>query len=187
MPEKTSNEIIAQKVFEYRSRASVTRRAHYLASDSNELNNKLLGVPVVVITAVVGTTIFGTLESDPDLYARIAAGIFSIAAAVLASLQTYLNFGSRAAKHKEAGASYAAMWRAFDFLYVEVTTKGEAFNAEALENLKKHIDRLNEIALESPNVPDNAYKIARGEEDEKLKKFFSQTTDNGPASTNTNK
>ena len=41
----------------------IVGRAHYLASDRFALRNRLLGIPIVVITTVVGTTIFGTLTA----------------------------------------------------------------------------------------------------------------------------
>jgi hypothetical protein len=59
------------KIQEYKDRAFVVRRGHHLASNFAERKNLRLGVPVVAITALVGTSIFGTTprqskHSDQD-------------------------------------------------------------------------------------------------------------------------
>jgi len=122
-----------------------------------------LGIPVVVMTAVVGTSIFGTLTATPNIYVKIAAGLLSISAAVLAALQTYLGYGEKSAKHKEAGAKYAAIWRSLDLLDLELKNAGEAFSDSAIEQLKKIVSQLDEAAKASPSLPDGVYEKASGE------------------------
>src|SRR5579862_5042138 len=81
-------------------------RAHYIAAGCYTKLNRIFGIPVVIITAVVGTTIFATLNASPDPKYKIAAGLFSLIGAVLAALQTSLGFADKAQKHKEAGENY---------------------------------------------------------------------------------
>jgi hypothetical protein len=161
MPKMTDD--ISAKIIEYRNRASVTRRSHYYASSAADKKNSLLGIPVVVITALVGTSIFGTLQTDPNVYIKIIAGLMSITAAVLAALQTYLGYNEKATKHKEAGAKYAAIWRCLDLLDTELRTRGDQFATSAIEELKKIVAKLDEIGKESPSVPDHAYNLAVNE------------------------
>ena len=66
---------LLDKAAEYRDTYGIVGRAHYLAADHKQALNRYLGVPVIVITAVVGTTIFGTLNESPDPFWRIAAGL----------------------------------------------------------------------------------------------------------------
>ena len=89
-------------------------RAHYIAANYYARLNQVFGVPVIIITAVVGTTIFATLNDSPDPKWKILAGLVSLAGAVLAALQTSLGFSETAQKHKEAGESYRAMQRCFE-------------------------------------------------------------------------
>jgi hypothetical protein len=65
--------------------------------------NYLLGVPVVVLTTFVGTSVFATLQEDVNTSLRILVGAVSVFAAVLASLQTFLRYPERAEKHRIAG------------------------------------------------------------------------------------
>lgn len=132
--------------------------------------NFWLGVPVVVITAVVGTSIFGTLQNDPSVPVKIAAGVLSISATVLAALQTYLGFSEKATKHREAGARYAAVWRSLDLLNLELKSRGDAFASDAIEQLKGIVAVLDEAGKESPTVSDHAYTKAVAELKEKSNK-----------------
>lgn len=75
---------------------------HELASRYYEKLNWKLGVPVVVLTAIVGASIFGTLQETGLLYIKIITGFLSVSTVILSSLQTFLGFGDRAAGHKTA-------------------------------------------------------------------------------------
>lgn len=160
MPHSETTHELISKIIEYRNRASVTRRSQYLASAQSAQYNMCLGIPVVLITALVGTAIFGTLQENPNIYIRIVAGIFSISATILAALQTYLGFSEKAQKHKEAGAKYATVWRAFDILATELHNKGDVFADSAISQLKLIVVKLDELGEKSPSVPDGAYQIA---------------------------
>jgi hypothetical protein len=155
---------ISSKIVEYKNRASVNVRSHYLASTIAERKNFWLGVPVVVITALVGTSIFGTLQDNPSVQIKIAAGALSISATVLAALQTYLGFSEKSAKHKAAGTKYAIIRRHLDLLDLELRSKGDAFASEALEGLKSISTMLDDAAKESPTIPDRVYRTAVAEQ-----------------------
>jgi 4-amino-4-deoxy-L-arabinose transferase-like glycosyltransferase len=90
------------------------RIAHIAQSRSAatcELRGRMLGIAVVVLSTVVGTAIFSTLESSPSTAVKIVAGFASVGAGVLAALQTFLGFEQRAAKHREVAAAYGALRR----------------------------------------------------------------------------
>jgi hypothetical protein len=157
---QTQNALLLS-VKEYRHNAAVVGRAHFMAWERNSLRNRLFGGTVVAITAVVGTAIFGTIQQDPDLHWRILAGTISIAATVLAALQTYLNFAERAEKHQEAGSGYAKIRRQFDLLAIEMSQKGGEYNAQAMTELKRIVSDLNELSEKSPSIADKIYDAAR--------------------------
>ena len=156
-------EDISSKIIEYRDRASINRRSHYLASSNADQKNFWLGIPVVVITAVVGTSIFGTLQDNPSAHIKIAAGVLSISATILAALQTYLGFNEKSAKHKQAGARYAAIWRCLDLLNLELRSLGDEFAPKAIEEFRKIASTLDEVGKESPSIPDRTHKAAKAE------------------------
>src|SRR2546425_13074944 len=94
---------LLRKAEEYRFYAQKISNAHYAMAESAKARHNKLGIPVTVATTVVGTTIFATLTSPTQsLWLQILAGLLSLAAAVLAALQTFFNYSEVAVQHKSA-------------------------------------------------------------------------------------
>lgn len=97
---------------DWHNRAAAAAMAHYTLANRCRRRNVLLGVPVVVFSTVVGTSLFATLnEASVDSNVRLAIGTISVLAAVLAALQTFLRFAERAERHVLAADWYAAIRR----------------------------------------------------------------------------
>ena len=76
---------------EWYLRVSVTQRAHYLSADRYGNKKYCLGIPAVCLSTFVGTSVFATLQEKPDEpWLQISIGLASVAAALLTSLQTFL-------------------------------------------------------------------------------------------------
>ena len=70
---------------------------HYRIASRLRTNNLLLGLPVVILTTAVGTSLFATLNQDDVAQGlRIIVGIISVLAAIFAGIQTFMNFAQRA-------------------------------------------------------------------------------------------
>src|SRR5258706_261970 len=78
--------------------------------------NLLLGIPAIVLSTAVGTAVFASIETSVTGPQRIAVGLISILAAILASLQTFLGFSERADKHRTAGSEYGGVRRGLELL-----------------------------------------------------------------------
>jgi hypothetical protein len=165
MPAMQGQELLSA-VKRYRHDASVVARAHYLAWERYSRWNRLLGIPVVIMTALVGTAIFGTLQENPEPHWRILVGGISILATVLAALQTYLNLAEQAEKHREAGGNYAELRRKFNLLAIEMSQRGGDFDEQAITILKEIVATLNEISKNSPAITDKIYDIAQRQAEE---------------------
>ena len=63
------------------------RDRHDLAARRNDTLRYWLGVPTVILSAVVGTSVFASLGAQVDTSLKIVIGLVSITSAVLASLQ----------------------------------------------------------------------------------------------------
>ena len=79
------------------------RDRHDVAARLYAKGQYALGIPSLVVSTIVGTSVFAALSSNeaPALW----VGMLSIAAAVLAALQTFMDFGGRSDKHRSAGAA----------------------------------------------------------------------------------
>ena len=85
------------------------QRANYRAASRSEMLNYWLGIPVVVLATIVGTSVFAALGERPDQTAQIAVGTLSVLSAILSAIHTSLRYSERAEKHRSAATSYASL------------------------------------------------------------------------------
>ncbi len=87
--------------------ASICKHAHFYASESQDSLSTTLGIPVVIINVLIGSTAIKSLGGNYD----IAVSILSLFAAILASVQTYLSSQKKSMLHKEVGNMYSGIAR----------------------------------------------------------------------------
>jgi hypothetical protein len=139
---------------EWHRRASINKNAHYDAGRYFAKLNHSLGIPVIVLSAIVGTSVFATLEQQVDLRIRIVFGLTNVAIAVLGSLQTFFGYAERVEKHRLAGAKYGSIARELE----QVIASGDATTKrELLDRLREHMDSLSQ---ESPQIPPKIWRRA---------------------------
>ena len=103
-------------VQEWFRRARQNQRIHYQCADHFASRNKYLGIPAIVISTAVGSAVFASIEHEASGTTKLALGLFSILAAVLASLQTFLSYSERAERHRVTSARYASVRRELELL-----------------------------------------------------------------------
>lgn len=137
----------------WHKRLRETQSSHYEAAKPLGSMNLKLGIPVVVLTTFVGTSVFATLQKDVDLYVKLLVGFISVAAAVLASLQTFLRFSEKAETHRTTGAKAGSVRREVEQLLASGNI--EAIPDERINRLREQID---EIANLAPSVSESIWK-----------------------------
>lgn len=129
---------------------SVICHGHYDAAGRIAKRNYQLGIPVVVLSSVVGATIFVGHRNE---WLDSALGLASLAAGVLAALQTFLKFAERAEKHREAGARYGALLKELEQAAALPPT------TESLGSwCSSFRERWDAVSLESPTVPTSIWR-----------------------------
>ncbi|NJL46670.1 MAG: DUF4231 domain-containing protein [Leptolyngbyaceae cyanobacterium SM2_5_2] len=121
--------------------------AHYEAAKSYDRMNYGLGIPVVVLSTFVGTSVFANIGSTVDATFQILIGLVSVVAATLASLQTFFRFSEKAEKHRAAASKYGALRREIEEIMV---LRSQADLKDAIPSLRSKVDRLSE---EAPHIP----------------------------------
>jgi hypothetical protein len=134
------------------------RDRHDKAARRNDKFFYWLGVPAVILSAAVGTSIFATLNAQVGSEFKVILGLVSIAAAILLSLQTFANFGSRAESHRLAGVKYKIVIRELEQILAGPLQQCLE-NAEFLNNLRSRLDSLE---TEAPIVPESIYRAVEG-------------------------
>lgn len=142
---------------DWRQRTAAASEAHYKLASGLRGKNLMLGIPVVTFSSIVGTSLFATL-ADPEavIHAalRIAIGSISVAAAILAALQTFLRFGERAEKHVVAADWYAAVRRDIDQL-LALSPKERGTPKSCFDRLRK---QMSKVGQHSPEIGDRLWK-----------------------------
>ena len=111
-PAATWNDATDALVQDWHNRAAAAQHAHYLLAHRLRRRNLGLGIPAVVFSSIVGTSLFATLtRENVNTSLRILIGCISVLAAVAAALQTFLRFAERASAHVTAADWYAAIRR----------------------------------------------------------------------------
>jgi hypothetical protein len=141
---------------DWSARAGASADAHYALCTRLSRANIRFGVPVVILTTFVGTSVFATLQHHVSLALRIGVGILSVLAAVLASLQTFLRFGERAEKHRTAAEAWAALRRDMETMIALHPTYPESRG-----DPKKYLDdvkqKFAQIAQQSPEMGEQGW------------------------------
>jgi hypothetical protein len=115
-----------------------------------------LGIPSLVVSTVVGTSVFSALSSN--VVQSLWVGILSISAAVLSALQTFMDFGGRSDKHRGMGGKYKAAIRQLEQLIVR-RSQGEELSQEELDDLRTALDALEDTApVIMPSIYDRVEK-----------------------------
>ena len=145
-------------------RVAAAERGHRLMADRLRRRHLLIGIPVVVLTTLVGTSAFASLNNaqsdsittrgiDSDVVLLIV-GTLSVLAAVLSSLQTFLRYATRAEAHRIAALRYETLRRE---MAKELTIPREARGDpdRALDQARLRMDR---YAKESPNIGEREWQ-----------------------------
>jgi hypothetical protein len=163
MPEDGEQSPIVAQADHYQKYCCRNARAHFIAAHSYQLRHYWIGVPAIIASTVVGTTIFASMSNAASENVKVAAGCLSIAAAILSSLLTFLNYGDRAKEHKIAAAKYSSLRRDFELLIISVTYGNDTAANVQIEKLSVVMDKFSEAAKEVPNVPESFWKAANKE------------------------
>jgi hypothetical protein len=137
------------------SRVSAVEAGHYMMADRLRRGNVKLGVPVVILSGLVGTGVFATLQEQIDYRIRIVVGLISVLTAVLASLQTFLRYAERAERHRVAAALYSSLRRAMEEMLV-LPAQDRGPSKATLDRLREEMDRLGK---ESPEIGEWAWQV----------------------------
>lgn len=130
--------------------------AHHRTAAYYARMQKAVGISVVVLTTVVGTTIIAQW-GEASRAGQITVGLLSMAATVLAALQTFLNFEGRSEQHRGAALKYGMLRRRIEVVLVDADIE-EAELAGFMETFRADWDLVDQ---EAPILPQRFYDRAK--------------------------
>jgi hypothetical protein len=131
-------EELAHKVQSYRA-------AHFAASDHLRLLHYVLGFLLILVSAVVSSSILQASNANPSKTLTLSAGALSIVIVVLTSIQTTFKLGERGQAHQGAADGFGRIDRRL-----------RIFIDREHPDLTKAWDELTAIANEVGNVETGA-------------------------------
>jgi hypothetical protein len=157
---------VMQRLFDWECRCAAAEEVHFDVAEELSRRNLFLGIPVVVLSAIVGTSLFASVSGNGvDVGIRIAAGTVSLIAGVLASIQTFLRFGARAEQHRVAAERWAAVKREIE--------KVRALPAEQVGDANELLDdiktRMDQAADKAPAMPKRRWSRALAKQERAAK------------------
>jgi hypothetical protein len=120
--------------------------AHYTAEARYSKFHYVIGIPAATLAAIVGTSVFASLDTAVDTRTKIVIGMISIIAAILTGVQTFLRYSERAERHRKTAVDYGSIRREIEQVLVYPNT----VSTETVAAIRKRLDETAEIA---PNVP----------------------------------
>ena len=131
--------------------------ANYNCASRFASQNYLLGVPTVIMSAIVATSVFVSLGISVEPYIQIIVGLVSVLAAVLAALQTFLKREELASKHRSIAADYGSVKRKLDQQIAKLEAEEEV-SQQTVDSIRGRMDRLS---IQGPIVPRDIWAKAR--------------------------
>jgi hypothetical protein len=109
-------DIVSQLYQQYMNGLRISQIAHFAASRSFMIRDRILGSGAILISTAVGSSLFATLNSSPSWSWKVIVGVASIVAAVLAALGTFLRYEQLSDQHHSCAVKYGALRRQLETL-----------------------------------------------------------------------
>ena len=133
---------------EWLERAKQSQYAHRFSAKVFSRRNLYLGIISVILSTIVGTSVFASLSKQVDVRIQIFVGILSMLAAVFSALNTFLRYGEVSTKHAKAASKYSSTCRLIE---LQLANGYQSITSEQLDALRCNLDKLSG---ESPTVPE---------------------------------
>jgi len=149
----------AELIHRWRQRSREASLAHYDSAHLCERNHFFLGMPTVVLSTIVGTSIFATLAKEAAPEGKIIIGTLSVLAATFAALQTFLRFAERAERHRVAAAQFSSLNKELEL----IQAYPQASSQEENKLLSEFRKRWDDVIAHSPTCNQRALNRRRAE------------------------
>ena len=131
------------------------RDRHDEAARRYENRRFTLGSIAIALSAIVGTSVFGSLATkSADARVAVAVGLVSVAATVLTALSTFFDYAGRATRHRKAAAACKGIIREIEEAISNLES-GVAIDPAWVKAIRQRFDL---IASDTPVVLPDVYR-----------------------------
>lgn len=122
-------------------------RGHAIQANVLKRRNILLGIPSVIASAIVGTTIFATLqEAIQSTFGRISLASLSMFAGALSAVVTFMGYSARAASHRVSAEEYMNISRRLGVLRTQISSMSPMEWRNVLDGYSQTLENIGKRA-----------------------------------------
>jgi hypothetical protein len=143
----------------FRDKIATYRAAHFQASDHLRIWHYILGLLLIVTSAVVSGSVLQSTEGNPSKGLTLAAGSLSILVVVLTSVQTTFKLGERGELHRSAAAGFGRIERKLQ-IFID---RPHSDVSKAWDELVAIADEIGNVEAGAPGFLGHTYRNARQE------------------------
>ena len=130
-----------------------TRRVSWYAKCA--MLSRILGLAVVMLTTVIGTSIFVSLGENPHWAAQVAVGTLGILAALAAAWKENAQYGKRSEAHQNAASAFERLRYGTEKLHDKLEL-GRVSWEVAEKELEEFENAAEKLIISAPTLPDRA-------------------------------
>jgi hypothetical protein len=134
-------------------------KGHHQAARGWGNRHLWLGIPTVVISALIGATAFSQYAKEYP-WVGVAAGLLAILVAILSGVTTFLNPNDKESAHTIAAHGFDKLNNDARMFW-SIECWREVAEDVLTSNLRELVERKNELNSSSPQIPPWAYKRAK--------------------------
>jgi hypothetical protein len=133
------------------------RDRHDLAARRLDGYRYRLGIPALILSAIVGASVIASLEAKLGAWITIGVGLLGIVSSTLTGLQTFLGYAERAEHHRSSGVKYKAIIREIEDAFAKGLGPEPSSDKDVTAWIAGLKSRLDTLEQEAPVVPDWIY------------------------------
>ena len=130
----------------------IGHRAHFEAAKHYERLHLTIGIPSVIISALMGTTVFANFEYSSHPGIKMTLAMLSVLMIVFSSLQAFFRYAERSERHRTAAIQLGEVRRELEEL-LALTAKG-MLEKDTIDILREKWDAVDRQA---PTIPTRIY------------------------------
>ena len=111
-----------------------------------------IGAPAALLTVIVSTSLFASLNGEPHVAAKVAVLVISMSATLLSGLQAYLKDADSAVRYQKYWHEYSELARDLECLKAELTA-AEPNTRDVRRRRQELTRRWNAIDEQAPGAP----------------------------------
>ena len=148
---------LKQLLYSWHNEINVLMQAHYDMAIRKKRMNYVVGVPLILLEILIASYIIFTISNEPAFKLKMIVCSLVILAAILAALQTFLEYSEQSEDHRNAHARYRNLMIAIDQM-LALPSKDDRLLEEWCDKFR---ERWGEVTIDAPAISKRVLKAQK--------------------------